>query len=48
MVVVNGQMEKMNLEDLVEVGSNDEVVVKTCDLKVVVSYRLEIEAVVGA
>lgn len=48
MVAVNGQMEKMNLEGLVEVESNDEVVVKTCDLRVVVSYHLEIEVVVGA
>lgn len=48
MVAVNGHMEKMNLEDLVEVGSNDEVVVKRCDLGVVVSCHLEIEVVVEA
>jgi hypothetical protein len=46
MVAINGHMEKMNLEDLVEVGSNDEVVVETCDMKVVVSYHLEIAVVV--
>jgi hypothetical protein len=40
-VVVNGHMEKMNLEDLVEEGCNDEVVVRTYDPPEVVSCHLE-------
>jgi hypothetical protein len=49
MVVVNGHMEKMNLEDLVEVESNDEEEeeVKTCDLEEVVSCHLDIGVEVG-
>lgn len=42
MEVVNGHMEKMNVEYPVEVGSNDGEEVKTFDLKEVVSCHLEI------
>lgn len=48
MVAVNDHTEKMNLEDLVEEGSNDEEVVRTCDLEEAVSCHLEIGEEVGA
>ena len=49
MQVVNGHMEKINLEYLVEVGSNDGEEVKTFYLQEVVFGHLEIVVeVVGA
>lgn len=48
MAVVNGHMEKTNLEDLVEEGCTDEEVVRTCDLEEAVSCHLEIREEAGA